>query len=34
LAGDAEMHTLINIAFVAIGLVGLGVIVASLRGVS
>lgn len=26
-------HTLINIAFVAIGLVGLGVIVASLREV-
>jgi hypothetical protein len=25
-------HTLINIAFVAIGLVGLGVIVGSLRG--
>lgn len=27
-------HMLINIAFVAIGLVGMGVIVVSLRGVS
>jgi len=34
MAGSADMHLLINLGFVVIGVFGLGVIVASLRGIA